>query len=114
MPLFNPPDATWITAPLTPGWISFGNGFQLPGYARIGDLVVLRGSAQWISGGDVIFTLPEGYRPQATIVFPAVTNNGSFVQIGSIAILSSGVVGLGGVGGLFLVSLDGIVFGLDP
>ena len=114
MPLFNPLDASWSNAPLNSGWQAFGGGFQIPQYARIGDLVYLRGAAQWVSGGYDVFTLPDGFRPAATLVFPSVTNNGSFAQIGAIAIFSSGVVGWGGVGGLYLVSLDGIIFGTDP
>ncbi len=114
MPLFNPVDVQWQLAPLNAGWAPFGGGFQTPQYARIGDLVVLRGAAQWQSGAYDLFTLPEGFRPGATLVLPCVTNNGSFAQLGVIALFSSGVVSWGGIGGVFLVSLDGVVFGLDP
>lgn len=114
MPLFNPPDAQWINAPLNPGWQAFGGGFQLPQYARIGDMVYLRGVTKWISGSYDIMTLPTGFRPSASVVHPVVTNNGSFVQIGAIAIVPSGVLTWGNIGGLWYVGLDGIFFGVDP
>ncbi len=74
-------------------------------YRKIGDTVMLRGT---VSGGTAakIFTLPEGFRPQEELTFPASTTGDGLP--GLITIRPDGDVCADPVGGP--ISLDHIKF----
>jgi len=63
-------DTGWSNASLRNGWGNFGSGYQRARYKRTLDGTVfieglIRGGA--IAPGAVLFTLPPGYRPNATL-----------------------------------------------
>lgn len=67
-------NTAWTTPTLAGSWSNYGGAFSLPGYRRIGDVVYLRGLVARSgspSANDVIFTLPAGFRPTGTVMFPA-------------------------------------------
>jgi hypothetical protein len=87
---------------------------------KIGDVVYLRGlidkqGGDWI-GGEVMFTLPPGYRPLrgTALVFPAlVVGGGGTHSAGRVDIYDSGrvVLQVGGVANpVIWLSLAGIQF----
>jgi hypothetical protein len=62
-------DTGWLTPTLVNSWVDFGSTFAVVGYRKLanGD-VELRGAVKTGSSGTAtITTLPEGYRPTATI-----------------------------------------------
>ena len=64
------PTPAWLPFPFAANWQNYP-GFQAAQYRRIGDIVHLRGLAQQLaSAGTTIGTLPVGYRPPASILFP--------------------------------------------
>lgn len=87
-------------------------GAASPGYAKYADgLVMLRGSIAGgtATNGTVIATLPAGYRPDATEIFP-IQNNGSEARLD---VYTDGRVMINGDGSSMnngALSLDGISF----
>lgn len=96
-----------VVAPTLAGtWVNFGAGQANSGYWKDGEGVVhLMGHVKDGTIGTTIFTLPVGYRPNASVQFPCVSN-GAF---GAISINSSGVV-TAQAGNTAGVGLDGITF----
>ena len=97
-------DASWNAPSLTNG-SNFGAPYLASGYRKVNGRVYLRGCVNGLTVGQAIFTLPAGYRPSGSAVFP-VSSNSSF---GYVTIASTGVVTLGG-GTNGFVFLDGICF----
>lgn len=63
-------DSGWIAATLAGTWTNFGSGWHTAAYRKIDGVVYLRGL---VTGGTgTILTLPAGYRPAATLMFPVV------------------------------------------
>jgi hypothetical protein len=101
-------EAVWtpVTSFLN-SWVNYG-GWGTAAYRKVNDLVYLRGLVRNGVVGTSIFTLPAGYRPPASLVFPNVT--GEPFTPGRIDVLLDGNVWhASGVNGY--VSLSGIVFG---
>lgn len=90
-------------------WVEYNNNYNSPGY-RIDSngFVHLKGVVKGGTVGTVICSLPTGYRPKKTNIFPVVSNN----DIGRIDVEESGNVKLVFGSGVF-VSLDGITFEAD-
>lgn len=97
----------WTNVTYNTGWGNYSTGHHPISYKKVGDLVYLRGVAVRTSGSDpVICTLPSGYRPNLSVIFPATSN----YAYCSIDITSGGVVTLVGGSPTLWVAIDGIVF----
>ena len=62
---------SWTNVSFGSGWGNYGSGFQTVQYRKVGSQVFLRGLLSASSGqadGATAFTLPAGFRPQATLV----------------------------------------------
>lgn len=93
------------------GWSNYGGGHEAATYSRIGRLVALQGlvtKAGAPVGGDVIGTLPTGFRPSGQLVF-VVEATGLH---GRVDVNSSGSIiwQAGGTVGTTYTSLSGITF----
>jgi len=69
--------ATWTKPTLSAGWSTFSSANAAEGYTKSTDgVVTLRGLIKGgtITNGTVLFTLPAGYRPSATIAFNSICN----------------------------------------
>jgi hypothetical protein len=77
----------WIAPTLTNGWTNVGGAFQVAQYRRIGNRVFLRGSIA--PGTSSAFTLPVGFRPAATNLFPVLNGSSGILQV---TITSAGTV----------------------
>lgn len=106
---------TQVTTPsvLTPtlinGWSNLANGYKGACYYKdkIG-IVHLSGviTSGTVSTGTVVFTLPEGYRPSATLIF-FQSSNGAMKRID---LKNDGTLTLGEDFNLGYLALDGISF----
>ena len=95
----------WTAPTFTNSWVDFGSGLQAAQYRMVGDEVELRGTIKTGTIGTAAFTLPVGFRPQASIGF-AVDSNGAH---GRVSIASTGAV-TPDIGNTASVRLDGIRF----
>ena len=70
----------WAAFPFAAGFSNFGGGWQAVQYRMIGDIVYLRGAISKTSSfavGDVLGTLPSGFRPPAQVGFVCFAPGGS-------------------------------------
>jgi hypothetical protein len=86
----------WISPSLTSPWINYpgGGNYQPARYKKLADgMVVVEGliasNSVSVSGVSNIFTLPAGYRPTATLVFPTINTGNALRQL---EIVETGVV----------------------
>jgi hypothetical protein len=84
----------WHALPLVAGWTNFGSGYAEASF-RVDQLgrVQLRGTitkASGTPGNESIATLPAGYRPPASQLFPVVTGDPALP--GVVSIFSNGDV----------------------
>lgn len=87
-------------------WVNFDGGYQVAGFYKDPFGVVhLRGLVKNGTVGQPIFTLPEGYRPAARLLFAAASND----AFGRVDILANGHVNAE-IGNNAYVSLNGISF----
>jgi hypothetical protein len=108
-------DLEWTALPYGAGWGDYGGGF-LPGkYAKLRGIVLLRGMVTKSGGapaaGDVIATLPAGFRPiGASVLFGAAT--GATHTFGRIDVTTAGAIvwRAGSAVETDYVSLDGLYF----
>lgn len=93
----------FVEAPIDPtlstGWNNFGSGYEEAQYWKDNatEMVHIQGLIQYPTGspasGNVIFTLPVGYRPEKTILITVGTANTSTSHtIGRCDILANGDV----------------------
>jgi hypothetical protein len=67
--------ASKIPLPYSADWGDFGGGHEAGTYSKLGRLVVLQGLVKMTGGtGQVIATLPAGFRPTELLLFPAVVD----------------------------------------
>jgi Tfp pilus assembly protein PilE len=99
----------WGTFTLQNNWVYYGSSYNTPEFTKTSSgRVFLKGLVK--SGtettGTVIATLPEGYRPDETLVFPAMSSSST---AGRIDVLSNGnvIIYYGSNG---WISLDNISF----
>lgn len=103
-----------VAFPFAAGWADYGSGFEGASYSRHGRVVTLQGLVTKSGGtpavNDVIGTLPPGFRPTATLIFP--TASGQANQFGRVQVTVAGeVVWLqGGATETDYTSLSGISF----
>lgn len=108
--------ASKVAFPFGVGWANFA-GVEGATYSRHGRVVRLQGMVTKSGGtpaaGNVIGTLPDGYKPTGQLVFAAVT--GSTDTFGRVDVDASGNViwQSGGTGGTDYTSLSGISFVVD-
>lgn len=104
--------------PFATGWANFGGGNEDATYSRIGRLVVLQGRVTKTAGvpgvGDVIGTLPVGFRP-AEDLGPFAVGSGATLGFGAVDVLPSGSVRwlAGSTTETDYTSLSGITFIVD-
>jgi len=70
----------WTAFPFAAGFSDLGGGWQAVQYRKIGDIVYLRGAIAKISSfavGDVLGTLPPGFRPPAPVSFACLAPGGT-------------------------------------
>jgi hypothetical protein len=99
----------WNTPTLLNSWANKGAGFATCAYRRLpGNLVMLRGTIDTGTPGNVAFTLPPGFRPSSSgnLEF-GVAANGGYGQVTVGA--ATGNVRPDTMTGTW-ISLDGIVF----
>lgn len=96
----------WISPSLLNGWENYGSGYQDAGFLKDNfGIVRLKGLVKNGSINSVIFTLPAGYRPEASMVLLVNANGGPCYM----EIHSSGSVYFTNASTAF-VSLDNISF----
>lgn len=95
----------WTAPTLLNGWVNYGSGYSTAGfYIDPFGIVRLRGLVK--SGTPTtIFTLPAGYRPPDSKLFPSNANN----ALGTLVINPTGDV-IAAVGSNVSFSLDGVTF----
>jgi hypothetical protein len=99
------------------GWGNFGGSEEVATYSRFGRLVVLQGLVTKSGGtpasGNVIATLPVGFRPSAALMFPVVT--GATTSFGRVSIEANGQIQwrTGNTTETDFTSLSGIAFAVD-
>lgn len=65
------PDSGWVAPTFTNSWVNYGAGYNNAGYYKDAfGWVTLRGLVKNGTDGASIFTLPVGYRPEATMLMP--------------------------------------------
>jgi len=103
------PDApSWLDMKLQNGWVQYDGGYFDPKYYKDPHNVVhLRGMIKsgTAAAGTVLFTLPEGYRPQHKLLIDGISND----ALSRIDIHPVGDVTVE-VGNTAWISLDGISF----
>jgi hypothetical protein len=101
-------DNAWTTVTaFTNGWVSaFGNPTS---FKKIGTQVYLHGAVKSGTAGTAAFTLPVGYRPQATWIVGALGNSAGTLSTVQLNIAATGVVQPAQSPATW-VSLDGICF----
>jgi len=76
---------TWANLNLQNGWTAYNSGYSTPSYIKTSDgIVALRGlvsNAGSPTDGQIIATLPEGYRPSGSLIFPASTAPSSYARL---------------------------------
>lgn len=78
----------WTAVTFQNAWANVGAGFQNMEYKKVGSRVYLRGTIKTGAIGSIAFTLPAGFRPPASLQFPAPSSN----AYGQITIASTGTV----------------------
>jgi hypothetical protein len=69
-------DTAWIAvSAFTNAWVNFGAPQFAAAYRLVGNRVYLRGCIKTGTIGTTAFTLPAGYRPQATVGFACASNS---------------------------------------
>lgn len=112
----------WISPTLKNGWLAYGSEYEPPGYYMdVSGRVYLRGLVKSGSTGaaNPIFTLPAGYVPPYTPIFPVISND-TWAEIRIGGVTDTGA--WGGPGGVVIVaggsnawvSLAGISFSTRP
>jgi hypothetical protein len=78
------------------GWVAYGSPYNLPGYRITMDgLVYVRGVIKdgTTGSGTLLFTLPDGYRPDATKIFALAKSGGAGLWEAEIAANGQVIVG---------------------
>lgn len=109
----------WSDLPLASGFYSPPNSsWQKAQYRKIGDIVYLRGTitidSGLIDGGDIVATLPAGYRPPATVTFVSEPHH-SLTTKHRLDVSATGSVSIQRrAGDTPHVALDGVFFSVTP
>lgn len=68
--------SSWDGLTFGTGWANFGSGWTTGQIKKVGDMIYIRGLVFRFSGtGTTIATLPVGYRPNAPILCPSMSND---------------------------------------
>jgi hypothetical protein len=66
----------WVAPALLNGWVNAGGVIQVAQYRKIGDRVFVRGEVKNGSNNTPVFQFPVGFRPPASLYFPALVAGG--------------------------------------
>jgi hypothetical protein len=83
----------WTTPTLAANWSNYGSGFAAAGYYRdpLG-VVWVRGLVVAAAGaGEVVFTLPTGYRPSDSLIFSSICSK-TTTELARLDVRSNGEV----------------------
>jgi hypothetical protein len=110
---FTQNDARWLRPNLINSWQNYGTPYQEASYRKDGSGMVWLSGA--IKGGtpsatSIVFVLPIGYRPAATLRFPIASDNDS---VGTFSINQHGHVVAEPSCSATLTIMDGIVFRVE-
>lgn len=101
-------DDSWTIPQLSNSWEHYGSPYHSVGYWKDSDdQVHLTGCAKSGTLGEVLFILPENYRPGKDRVYPVATYNDS---VGKVTVRSTGEIVVGDNCSTTWTSLDGILF----
>lgn len=101
----------WNSVTFTNSWADVGGSYYATKYTKDAwDRVTIRGRINTGASGTAAFTLPEGYRPNATVEFICAGVAGGSPATAYVKITSSGVLTPTIAGAAIEVSLDGITF----
>lgn len=103
-------DSGWVAAALENVWKNTGGAFLTGAYRKQGNQVRLRGLIEGGLTETTAFTLPEGFRPTATVIAPASSGEN---KTGNVHIASTGIVEPHYTSVTKIISLDGIMFTTD-
>jgi len=83
-------DTDWVAPTLLNSWVDAGGSLAVAGYRLKGGIVYGKGTVDTgtATGGTVIYTLPEGYRPEEDLEFVNISNG----AVGQFDIQSDGDV----------------------
>ena len=105
-----------VALPFGANWGNYGGSEEDATYSRFGRLVVLQGlvtKSGTPASGDVIATLPVGFRPAEGLMFPVVT--GATIAFGRVSVEANGQIQwrAGNTTETDYTSLSGIAFVVD-
>ena len=88
--------SAWNSISFASGWTNFGFGYEVGLYKKAGDIVMLAGLVQRVSGiGTTIATLPVGFRPFNIQLWEVMTDTGpgrvDVNSAGDITLISGGI-----------------------
>lgn len=91
-------DTAWQPATLAGTWTAAASGFAVPGYRIRDGILYLCGAVTGGSDGQLIFTLPVGYRPSAGTAILGAYASSTFVRIdvatsGTVTLVETGTGG---------------------
>lgn len=105
--IVNVKDSKWVTPTLINGWVMHNSTYGTLQYRKIGDVVYLRGIIKNSSNSSgAFFTMPPGYRPAISMVFPGVTED----KLSDLYLTNGGVCTVSGSFAGKWVTLSGICF----
>lgn len=106
-----PPEPTWTDATLLNGWQNIGDIYFLTSFLKLNGFVYLRGTLSGLEAYDkAIFNLPEGYRPDKTLLLGVTAGAtgtslaGTWIAVGPTGLVSKFDDALD------YVSIDGLAF----
>lgn len=100
---------SWVNLTLLNSWLAYGGGYVTPRYRKVNGIVYIEGLlAVATLIGNHIATLPVGFRPPASVLFPVHT--GEPWGLGRIDVYSDGRI-VRESGNTNYVSISGIKFG---
>lgn len=106
-------DPTFTNVAYAGAWSDFGAPYEEVSYAKVGSVVVLRGSAKHAVTGTTgtVFTLPVGYRPTKTRRFICNAAGGiAVVTVSNLGVVA--VAAYAAAGSAATLAFDGIAFDL--
>lgn len=82
----------WTNATLTAPWVNYGGTWNVAQYRKIGDEVQVRGLVAGGASGQVVTTLPVGFRPPAGLIFATSVDVGGGNVFARLDAVASGVI----------------------
>lgn len=105
----NADHGSWRTLTLANSWVNYAGGFLGARYKKIGNMVFVEGLVKDGLATYHIGTLPVGFRPSASLIFPAVAGGNT---MGRVDVRSDGLI-VHSSGSNTYFSLSNIAFPVD-